>query len=53
MKLSSEETYRKEITVKKESVTWRTLLPVLVAAIFVLVLAGGGATAEHPKGDHP
>jgi cell division protein FtsN len=51
--LPSEETWRKEIAMKREFFGWRALLPVLIAAIFVLFLAGSGATAEHPKADHP
>jgi hypothetical protein len=53
MGLLSEETWRKEIPMKREIFTWRTLLSVLTIAIFVLVLAGSGVTDEHPKSEPP
>jgi hypothetical protein len=51
MRLPSEETWRKEIPMKREILTWRTLLSVLTIAIFVLVLAGSVVTDEHPKSE--
>jgi len=53
MGLPSEETWRKEIPMKREIFTWRALLSVLTVAIFALVLAGSGAASDHPKAEHP
>lgn len=53
MGLPCEETWGKEITVKREFFTCKGLLPVLVLTILVLVLAASGATAEHPKSEKP
>jgi hypothetical protein len=53
MRLTSEETWRRETATRREFLAWRGFLPVVIAAVFMLVMASSGTAAEHPKSDHP